>query len=293
MGVVRLPLSRSHWQRTIAGLDPKRDWLELSTITAGIEFPWDVQRATELALFRTFAVPEIGELLARTGAFTEATQKRFSDTLIILDGAGAFIAGDEDSRVALQRLNRMHGAYDIPNDQMIYVLTTFVVPLVRWVNRYGYRSMTHAEVEAMVRYWQRMAELMGLKDVPADFDGFASFMDEYERDRFGSSTGGAAVAEATLNLFGHWYPAPLRPVIRKSLLALLDPPVRATLGYPAPSRLTTAFVHALLGARGRFIRMLPARREPVRAAKNRRVRGYPFGWELAAVGTFPETATNP
>lgn len=280
--------SRRHWQRVVSSLDVEQDWLEIATIAFGLEFPWDVQRATEFALFRTFAVPEIGDLLARTGAFTSDTQKRFSDTTIILDGAGAFLSEETKDPIAVRRLNHMHGAYNIPNDQMVYVLTTFLVPAVRWIQRYGYRPMSKKEIDATVRYWQRLAELMGIRDVPQNFEAFADFMDTYEREHFGESIGGIAVADATLSLFTSWYPAPMRPFIRSATLALLDPNIREALGYPTPSRLTTALVEGGLAIRRFIVRTLPARRKVVRAAKNRRVRGYPNGWDLAKVGTFPE-----
>lgn len=286
--IVRTLHSRRHWQRVVRNLHPEHDWLEISTIVFGLEFPWEVQRATELALFRTFAVPEIGTLLAQSGAFTSATQKRFSDTAIILDGAGAFISKETTNPIAIRRLNHMHGAYNIPNDQMVYVLTTFIVPAVRWIQRYGYRTLSKKEIDATVRYWQRMAELMGVKDVPTDFEGFEDFMDSYERERFGESVGGTAVTEATLALIATWYPAPLRPFVRSATLALLDPHIREALGLPEPPPLTAAMVRGSLAIRRFIIRMLPARGTPVRAAKNRRVRGYPDGWDLAQVGTFPE-----
>ena len=37
---------------------------------ARFEFPWDMNQALSFALFRTYAVPSIGDLLARTGEFT-------------------------------------------------------------------------------------------------------------------------------------------------------------------------------------------------------------------------------
>lgn len=285
-------LPRRHWQRVLRQMSPDRDALEISGIAASIEFPWDTQRATEFALFRTFAVPEIGELLAGTRAFTEETQKRFSDTMIILDGTAEFISGETQDRTAVRRLNRMHGAYDIPNDQMVYVLTTFVVPAVRWIEQFGYRPMSEVEIAAVTGYWQRVADLMGIRDVPADYDGFAAFMDAYERERFGFSPGGRAVADATLALIASWYPAPLRPVVRAWAIALLDAPVRDALGYDAPSALASRTVRAALAARRALLRVMPARRTPVRGAENRRVRGYADGWDISQVGTFPERAED-
>ena len=288
----QLPLPRAYWQRHEAALDSRKDWVEIYAIAVGHEFPWDNARATELALFRTFAVPEIGELLFRTSAFTEQTQKRYDDTTIVIDGAGLFIGGESDDRTAIRRLNQMHGSYDIPNDQMLYVLATFIVPSRRWIDRYGYRPMNPAEVASSVHYWKRMAELMGIRDVPEDYAGFEEYFDSYEQDRFAFSPGGRAVADSTLDLFGSWYPSPLRPLVRAIAITLMDQHLRETLRYDAPTAFLSRAVEVSLGLRKHFIRLLPARRNLRRAVTDRRLRSYPGGWDMAKVGTFPQSESS-
>ena len=285
--MMRLPLPRNYWQRQEASLDPQTEWVDIYAIAVGHEFPWDNARATEFALFRTFAVPEIGELLYDTGAFTQQTQKRYDDTTIIIDGAGLFIGGQTDDRTAIRRLNHMHGSYDIPNDQMLYVLTTFVVPARRWIDRYGYRPMSEVEVDSSVRYWRRMGELMGIHDIPEDYAAFEAYYDSYERDRFAFSTDGREVADATLNLMVGWYPAPVRPLVRAIAISLMDPELRRALRYEESSAIVSRATQAALAARRQIVRRLPARRTPVRAVYNWRVKSYPHGWDMANVGTFP------
>ena len=288
-----LPLPRNYWQRHETALDPVKDWVEIYAIAVGHEFPWDNARATEFALFRTFAVPEIGELLFRTRAFTEQTQKRYDDTTIVIDGAGLFIGGQSDDRTAIRRLNQMHGSYDIPNDQMLYVLTTFVVPSRRWIDRHGYRPMNPAEVASSVHYWKRMAELMGIRDIPEDYAGFEEYFDSYERDRFAFSPGGRAVADSTLELFTSWYPSPLRPLMRTIAITLMDPHLRQTLRYEAPNAFLSRTVEASLGLRKQILRLFPARRNLWRAVTDRRLRNYPGGWDMAKIGTFPQNDSTP
>lgn len=284
-GLLR-PLRREHWLREIEVMDPETQWAEIYGITTGHEFPWDTQRATEIALVRTYAVPEIGELLAQTQEFTQRTEKRFDDTAIILVEAGNYIGGQSDDPTAIRRLNQMHGAYDIPNDQMLYVLTTFVVMARRWIDRYGYRPLTDAEVDAMVRYWQRMGELMAIQDVPSDYEGFARYYDTYESERFGYSPGGRAVADATFDLVDSWYPAPLRPLMRWAGLSMLDPHLRRALRYDDPPAIVSAGVEAALQLRKRVVALLPARRDYVSPLDRLRLRTYPRGYDIAKVGTF-------
>lgn len=271
-------------------MDPQTQWADIYELTIGREFPWDAQRASEMALIHTYAVPEIGELLARTGEFTERTEKRFDDTAIILVEAGNYIVGETKDPTAIRRLNRMHGAYDIPQDQMLYVLTTFVVTPKRWIERYGYRRLTQTEVESMVRYWQHMGELMGIRDIPVDYDGFAHYYDTYEAERFGFSDGGRAVSDATFDLVDSWYPSPLRPLVRWVGLAMLQPHVRAALRYDDPPGIVAAATEAAMRLRRHVLALLPARRDSVSPLDKIRLRTYPHGYDVARVGTFPTSS---
>ena len=284
---MELPLPRDYWQRQIEGMDPQTQWAEIYGIVTGHEFPWDNQRATEIALVHTFAVPEIGELLARTGEFTERTEKRFDDTAIVLVEAGNYIGGQTDDPTAIRRLNRMHDAYDIPNDQYLYVLSTFPVLARRWIDRYGYRCLTDAEVESMTRYWQRMGELMGISDIPEDYADFADYFDTYERERFGYSPGGRAISDATLDLVDSWYPAPLRPLVRWVGISMLAPHLRRALRYDDPPAIVSAGVETVLQLRKRVLRWMPARRDYASPLDRLRLRTYPRGYDIAKVGTFP------
>ena len=74
--------TKNHEQ--IAELDPKRDYEEISFLLQAYEFPWDYKRALEFALFRTYAVPSISGLLAKTGEFLTRPRKRYDDTELIL-----------------------------------------------------------------------------------------------------------------------------------------------------------------------------------------------------------------
>lgn len=283
----RAPMARDHWQREIAALDPEADWATIYGITTGHEFPWDSLRATEIALMRTYAVPAIGELLARTGEFLERTEKRYDDTAIVLVEAGNYLGGETTDPTAFRRMNRMHGAYDIPNDQMLYVLSTFPVMARRWIDRHGYRPLSETEVEAMVRYWQRFGELMGLTDIPVDYQAFSDYLDAYEREHFGFSTGGRAVADATLNLIDTWYPAPVRRLVRSIALGFLDEPLRRALYLDAPPPIVNAALQAGLAVRKKVLAVLPARRDYVSPLDKLKLRTYPRGYDLATVGTFP------
>lgn len=280
-------MRRDHWRRLTDALDPATDFEEIYRAAAMFEFPWDVEQALSFALFRTFAVPEIGSLLHRTGQFTRETQKRYDDTVLLLEPATRLGFDHPESRAAIRRINQMHRAYQIPEDQMRYVLSTFVVVPKRWLDAYGKRPLTPGELEASVHYHRAFAALMGIRDVPATYEGFEQLMDAYEAEHFAYDEGARAVADATLELLTTFQPRPLRRFVRTFSIAVMDEPLRAALRYPAPSDTVVRLSRGLLRARGRLLRFFPARRVPFRIARSPHVRSYPDGYRVEDLGTFP------
>ncbi|MEU5978282.1 oxygenase MpaB family protein [Streptomyces sp. NPDC047315] len=273
--------------KQIQRMDPERDFHRMYQLIATHEFPWDFSRSLELALFRTYAVPSIGGLLARTAEFGTRAQKRYDDTALLLDAIVEHGFDDERGRTAIRRINQMHRSYDISNDDMRYVLCTFVVMPKRWIDRYGWRRLTDVELRACVGYYRHLGRQMGIQQVPATFEEFEDCLDSYEAEHFGWNEGGRAVAESTLALMASWYPRPLAPAVRAASAALLDEPLRRAFRYPEPAPALRAAVDGALRLRGRFVRLLPPRRTPHFGRQNWEVKGYPQGHRLADLGTFP------
>jgi uncharacterized protein (DUF2236 family) len=269
--------------RKIQALDPERDYQEIYRISTEYEFPWDVNRALELALFRTYAVPSIGGLLDRTQEFADRGQKRYDDTVVLLyemtrDGG----MESERGRAAVRRMNRIHGRYPISNDDFLYVLSTFVVVPVRWLARYGWRPYSRHEVRATVNTFRHMARLMGVKDVPETYEGFAALLDAYERKNYAYTEANQRVAEATIAIFQGWFPRVLRPLARRGVLALTDAPLRQALGLRRSSRTMETAADRVLKARAMVVRLLPPR--PDSRPKKPDTRSYPGGYTLGQIG---------
>ncbi len=280
-------LHRTHWQRHISRLDPETDFEEIYRVVLAHEFPWDMHQALSFALFRTYAVPSIGRLLAETGQFERDTQRRYDDTALLLDEPARHGLHSHEGRRAIRRINQMHGAYDIAPDDMRYVLATFVVTPRRWMDDYGWRPFSTAEVRASVRYYQELGRLLGVRDVPSDYGGFEALMTRYEAEHFGFDAGARRVADATLRLMAGWYPAFLRGVAGVAARALMDAPLLTALGYDAPPRSVVATVRAALRGRARVEALLPARRTPRHTPDMASIRSYPDGYHVEAMGTFP------
>jgi hypothetical protein len=280
-------VERDHWLRRIGRLDPDADFAEIYRIMAGYEFPWDMTQSLGLALYRTYAVPSIGQLLATTGEFETRTHKRYADTGLILDAVLEHGFASRTGRAAIRRMNQMHGAYAISDDDMRYVLSTFVVIPMRWMDRFGWRPMSEIERVASANYYRELGRHMNIRDRPTSYQGFAAYLDAYEREHFARSRAGRAVSDATLALLAGFYPRPLRPLVRRFTLALLDPPLRDAFGYRDPGRLTRALSVGGLRARARVERRLPPRRRPRYVRQRREFAIYPEGYSVEQLGTFP------
>jgi hypothetical protein len=274
--------------------DPDTDYHEIYRQLATLEFPWDIYQALTFALFRTYAVPSIGQLLHRTGEFTARVQKRYDDTVLILDAVLEHGFDHPTGRAAIRRMNQMHGAYPISNDDLRYVLAAFVVVPVRWLRDYGWRGLSDVELRASVAYYRRLGTLMGIHDIPADLASFERLLDDYEAAHFQRNDSSRKIADATLDLMATFPAQRMLPTswVRGGAQALMDSQLIDALGYPPPNRRLVAGVRRALRARGALVRRLPPRRRPAYASRRADIRSYRPGYDVAALGTFPARAEH-
>lgn len=281
--------TRHHWARRSEQLDPERDHREISLHVSAYDFPWDTLQALSFALFRTYAVPSIGRLLDETGEFTGRVQKRYDDTGLLLEEVQRHGLTSDRGRSAVRRINRMHAMYDISNDDLRYVLATFVVVPQRWIRDFGFRDMTPNEVTASTRYYLELGRLMNIRDLPADFAGFERLLEAYEREHFAFDAGGRRVADATLDLIATFWPNRWAPtsVVRRFAFSLMDEPLLRAFRYPVPGRLERGVLRGAMRVRARLLRLFPARSQPRWVSAYGCFRSYPAGYDIDHLGTFP------
>ena len=269
-----------------ANADPRESCQAIVRQLATVDFPWDTTRSLELALFRTFASPRIGGLLHSTGEFESRAQKRYDDTDLIVSEILENGFDSPRGARAIARMNALHSRFRIANEEFLYVLSTFVLEPIRWNRRFGWRPMSAAEKLAWFRFWRETGERMSIRDIPGDLDAFAAFSSAYEAANFRYTRASEAVAVATRELFASWFPGFLRPLVRRSIHALLDPSLAGALGLaPAPRWLVWA-AEAALRWRARVLRCLPRRRTPRLRTRIPR-RDYPAGYEIESLGPPP------
>jgi hypothetical protein len=230
---------------------------------------------------RDYGIPEIAALLDRTGEFEHHGVKRYDDTLLVGDEATLDGIDSPRAHATLRRLNRIHGHYDIPEDQFHYVLATTIVGPVEWIRAYGWRELHPHELVAVARVTTRFGELMGLKGLPTTYDGYLGLLRDYEAARFAHTAEATRLAEATIRIGRTTAPRPLKPLTRRVAIAMMDQPLREALGLPAQPAWLVAALRRSLRLRARALRHLAA---PRRTAYRHRPATYPGGYTLSDLG---------
>lgn len=280
---------RWYWRDLVASLDPVADAAEIHRVTAAHEFPWDYERSLEFALYRTYCVPSVSAVLVASGEFRDRPQKRYDDTALLM--AELVEHGYESPRgtEALQVINRQHARYDITNDDMLYVLSTFVFEPVEWIDRFGWRRLHPHERLAAFHFYRGVGRRMNIRDIPEEMGEFRRWRDDYESRTFRFDRTNHLVGTYTLDLMCSWYPRVLRPAARRAVLALIDDDMAAAFGFPRQPPALTRGAHRALRARSGLVRWLPVRREPrgTRGTANRSYPGYPTGYRPADLGACP------
>jgi hypothetical protein len=268
----------------IGTLDPVTDHQRIAFLTSLQAFPWDTTRSLELALFRAFAVAKGTGLLAGTGEFTTRTQKRYDDTVLLLAEILEHGYDSQRGKAALRRINQMHGRYSIPNDEFLYVLSTFVFEPIRWNERFGWRPLLEQEKLASFHFWREIARRMAIRDVPDDYETFERYYDAFAREHYQFAPENLALARATRDLFLGWYlPRALWPLGRPFIHGMMDDHLLDAVGLPRPDAVIRRVAHGAVRLRSRIVRRLPRRSKP-RLITQQRHPTYPNGYTIEELG---------
>lgn len=284
-------MKSKRFTKEIEGLSPEKDWHRIAFLLTFHCFPWDMEKALEFALFRTFAVPSISRLLRATGEFTDRTRKRYDDTELILYEILENGMDSERGKQAIGRMNAMHGRFKISNENYLYVLSTFIFEPIRWMDQYGWRAFTEKEKEAILINYQELAKRMGIREVPDTLEAFDRFNRDYEKTYFAFDPANQVIGSKTVDLLlGFYLPKSLFWLGRPIAHSLMDKPLRSAMGFSDPPFLLEEAVKATLKFRAFVLRYIPETRHP-RLGTRRKRDTYPKGYTIPELGTF--TGRNP
>jgi hypothetical protein len=238
-----------------------------------------------MALYRTFAIPRIAELLHHTGEIERHPAKRSMDTgLLMYELIDGGVESDR-GREVIRALNRMHRRWPILEEDYAYVLTTFIVVPARWSAAHGLRPYTPEEETAATVFYREVGRRMGIRALPASYDEAAQLLDSYEASHLAWSAAGAALMASADDALKVLLPRPLRGASSTLTGVMLDDRMCDALGVrrpPWPARWTFARMMDLRRAKARH-----RRRPPTAPIFTPGVSGsavYPTGYRLTDLG---------
>lgn len=269
--------------KEIQSLDPAKDHCRIVHLMTGYEFPWDVVRALEIALLRTFCSPSISGLLHRTGEFRKHGQKRYDDTAILVS---EFMQNGYDSERgarAITHMNKIHALYKINNDDYIFVLSTFIFLPIQWIDNFGWRKMSAKEKQALFLFFTEVGQRMHISHLPSSLQEMQQFVKVYEQRHFTYSDSNKALATATINIVKGWMPFFAKPFVLPVVRCLLDEKMLYVLGYTPPAAVLKKTVRLAMKARAFFLGIITFKKYPS-FVSTEPSRTYPAGYQIEQLG---------
>ncbi len=248
--------------KRVLQLDPEDDCQEITYLVGAYEYPWLIKKSLEFALFRTYAVPHTSRILAASGQFESHGQKRYDDTTLMLAGISEKGYDSDYGKTVIATMNYLHGRWNLKNEDMLYVLSTFVFEPIRWHEKYGWRKPTHHEKLASFYFWREVGIRMNIKDIPEKMEDYEQFNIEHEKKHFRYDDANRAIGDATINIFLSWYPAIIRPLVREVILSFMDDPLLNAMGFKKPHSSIRMAAHYGLKLAGFILRFMPPRTKP-------------------------------
>ena len=238
--------------------------LERCRDLVGLLFPWDMNRALELALLKTFCLPSISGLLHQTGEFEQRPRKRYDDTALIVAELVRLGPDSPGGKAIIQRLNRIHGTYAIRQSDYAYVLSGFVAEPIRWIENYGWRALQAEEKEALFLFWDHVGSLMQIEQRPRSLQELMELNQNADVELFGCAASNQHIADATVTMLLAPWPAPMHPWLRSIVCSLLNPETLRSLNWPNAPGWQSQTVRMALQCRSLILRATRQFKTPTR-----------------------------
>ncbi len=262
-------------------LDPVRDHEEIVKQMVVYTCSFDFVRAIEIALLKTFAIPSIAKILIDSGEFLGRTQKRYDDTDLLLSHFIEKGYSSPEGAQAIQRINRMHARHPITNEQMLYVLATFVVEPILWMQEFGARELSITEKQALFHFWIAVGKRMGIRELFADLETMQTYHESYERQHMLYSENNAKLYHGVLPVVAGMMPFPLSHMIGRLLPAIMSERLTRAFQLEPAGPWLKGLVRNLLILRAKLSELLPRR-----ALYRTRMKhpSYPDGHTIKSLG---------
>ncbi|KAJ6143810.1 hypothetical protein N7471_003263 [Penicillium samsonianum] len=241
---------------------------------AQLEFPFIFIKSLQFALFRTYGIPSISHLLAKTTQFssTETSLKRYTDTSVLVQEWVGNNPTSERAYLGLARTRYLHSGYrasgKILDDDMLFTLALFALQPIRFIDRYEWRKLSDLERCAIGTFWKSVGDALDIsyEKLPSGKTGFRdgiqwleeidAWGEEYEAKFMVPDVKNREMADQTTAVLVYMLPEMLHPVGLQVVSFMMDDRLRKAMLYEPPSAFCTALLSTILTARRLFLRYL-------------------------------------
>ncbi|KAJ7629474.1 hypothetical protein DFH06DRAFT_1225821 [Mycena polygramma] len=275
LGVVYLCIVRSLRYRRLDAMQKKycakfrtktltpEEAQEVVQLSFTYDMPTLAEYSLSFALFKTYAIPTISQLLLHTKqlASQELVARRYSDTEILIATflacplAGRLVGAepgattnDPRASIALARMNWLHSKYKISNEDYLYTLGLFMFQPATWAAQYGWRPLSPLERYAFFVYWAEVGRKMNIKDIPKTPEDFQAWLLVYEEEHMIPAQSNHDVAKYTMDELLFMVPEALglRSFAEGLTRCLLEDRTRIAMMQPLAPRYASYVVRATL-----------------------------------------------
>ncbi|KAH8699237.1 hypothetical protein BGW36DRAFT_340713 [Talaromyces proteolyticus] len=254
------------------------DAWEIQKAILQLEFPFTSLKSLQFALFRTYGIPTISSLLARTTELssTATSFKRYADTAILIGEFMAFEPSSLRTHEAIARTKFLHTGYrnsgKILEEDMLYTLSLFALEPIRFIKNYEWRELTELERCALGTYWKSLGDALGIsyeclpsgkKEKSDTFrDGLhwleeiGAWSDAYEVANMKPHAKNKEVADKTTDVLVFTLPHFLEPTGVAFVSFIMDDRLRNAMMYKPPHRIYKIIFSTMLAIRRAFLRHL-------------------------------------
>ncbi|KAK2608705.1 hypothetical protein QQS21_002694 [Conoideocrella luteorostrata] len=229
------------------------------------EFPLLFKMSLQFALFKTYGIPTISDLLVATRLFSnpKTASKRYEDTSILIGEFMAHSPNEQRTRQAIGRMNSLHSPYikagKISNEDLLYTLSVFVTEPINWINKFEWRQMTDMEICAQGTFWKSIGDAMDIKytghlkrDTWKDGIEFVEDIMEwahnYELEHMVPAATNKQTADELVKLLLYFAPKAILPFAHQAIGVIMGERLRTAMMYPTPSvtaQKVTSFIFSL------------------------------------------------
>ena len=223
----------------------RTDPYEAVRIIAFETFPWDIERSLEVALIHSFAIPSISSLLIKTGRLVHRTEERVARTdKLIMDLLWYGLSSTEGKATA-EKIRNAHAQYPISNDEYLFVLSTFILEPIEWMEVYGPRPFTRDEKDAWFLFWSHFGKSMGIAHLPRDLGELRSWVRNFTNAHMYYAPDNKCLIDAVFGMLQKQIKIP-KFFLMNALASLFDPATCRALGLEPPFPLFRPLLRVML-----------------------------------------------